>query len=133
MIDHPGLNHVGMPAALLLDHWGLMLYETFGEYAYLVGSAAEKRGWRDVDVRVILDEADYESWFPGSERSPGCVNARWSAITASFSLWGKAMTGLPVDFQVQLRSKVSEADWEKPRIPIGLYVTPNPPELTAPD
>lgn len=124
--DVSGMNYVGMPAALLLDHWGLMLREVFGTEAYLVGSAARGRNWRDVDVRVILDDIDYFAWFPG-ERTEG-ANARCSAVLTAFSLWGKHVTGPPIDFQVQRRGRVTDEQWDAPRIPLGIYVhrTPAP-------
>ena len=51
---------VGMPATLLLEEFGSQVWNAFGDCPYLVGSALEnKTGWRDVDVRIILDDEEY--------------------------------------------------------------------------
>lgn len=104
----------------LLDAWGLMLYHAFGEYAYHVGSSSlQKTGWRDVDVRIILDDDRFEALF--GKQPPGRTHAFWQSMMVAFSLWGERVTGLPIDFQIQKRSLVREEDWEKPRNPIGVF------------
>ena len=39
----------------------------------------------------------------------------------AFSLWGQKVTGLPIDFQVQRRSDIPQADWDKARCPLGIF------------
>lgn len=91
---------VGMPAALHLEEFGSQVWAAFGHPPYLVGSAlTRKRGWRDVDVRLILPDEEYAAQF-GDPKYPH-QDAKWVAMTLAFSALGKAMTGLPIDFQIQ--------------------------------
>ncbi len=115
-----GDHGVGSPNCLLLDHWGTLLYSVFDEMPYMVGSATMSTTYRDVDVRVILNDDVFDATFGPSF---GCHNEysdKWTSLMAALSLWGQKVTGLPIDFQVQRRGNVPEADWEKPRIPIGM-------------
>ena len=67
-----------MPTALLLDQYGSLLWDAFGETPYLVGSVLRGPGWRDVDVRMILPDDEYERYgFPTWSRTHDC--ARWVA------------------------------------------------------
>jgi hypothetical protein len=95
---------VGMPHALRLEQFGAVLADAFDEVPYQVGSSLpgyeSDRPWRDVDVRVILDDAVYEAMGFGDPERTHC-NAKWVAYTLAFSALGKEMTGLPIDFQVQ--------------------------------
>ena len=55
----------------------------FGEIPYHVGSSLLGKKWRDVDVRLILDDAEWERWFGRLEGARQC-NGRLAAIeTAS--------------------------------------------------
>ncbi len=92
---------VGMPTALLLNEFGNLVFKAFGEVPYLVGSAlSEKAGWRDVDVRLILPDAVYSEMKLGRPDNPHS-NAKWASLCLAYSALGKAMTGLPIDFQIQ--------------------------------
>lgn len=95
---------VGMPQDILLHEFGSLAWYAFGGVAYHVGSSLkEKSGWRDVDVRVILEDEEYERQGFGDPKD--CrANHRWIAMTLAFSLLGKEMTGLPIDFQIQQQS-----------------------------
>ena len=76
--------------------------EAFGEPPYLVGSVNENPEFRDVDVRSILPDGDFDSYFPkGTEffRSLFCM---------AVSEYLRAATGLPVDYQVQRMSAANE-------------------------
>lgn len=93
----------GMPASLFLDDFGSVVWDAFGEPPYLVGSSLTGKKWRDVDVRLLLDDAVYESMGLGHpERTH--ANGKWRALVLAFSALGKQMTGLPIDFQIQQRS-----------------------------
>ena len=91
---------VGMPATEWLDEFGSMVWSAFGEPPYLVGSAltGKKGEWRDVDVRLILDDEEWEKWGFGNPIRP---NDKWRAHIMAFAELGKRMTGLPIDFQIQ--------------------------------
>ena len=87
----------------------------FGEHPYLVGSASQRPDFRDVDVRLILADDEYDALF--AERDG--LRALLGRLGSTYL---RARTGLPVDFQVQRRSKANEkfGDPSKtPRNPLG--------------
>lgn len=90
------------PDFLLLDQWGRQLTEAFGETPYLVGSVARaEREYRDVDVRVLLpDEA---RWLAASK-------LRLRSLNLAVTLWGRQVTGLPIDFQFQATKEFHAED-----------------------
>lgn len=95
---------VGMPAALHLDAFARDINEAFGWLPYLVGSAATGKTWRDVDVRLILPDEEFDQLFPDGSQG----NAMWALLCAALSELGKQRTGLPVDFQIQRRSNAND-------------------------
>jgi len=106
-VKHKPINPgVGMPASLLLDEFGSQVWSAFGTPAYLVGSALRSKTWRDVDVRVILDDAEWAAMGLGSPADTH-RNGKWVALCLAFSALGKAMTGLPIDFQIQQSSNAN--------------------------
>lgn len=92
----------GMPAGIWLTKFGTIVADYFGEVAYHVGSSLERKDWRDVDVRLILDDDEFEHRF-GKTRSAE-ANPKLAAITLAFCALGKELTGLPIDFQIQPRT-----------------------------
>src|SRR5450755_851650 len=63
MDEHVGvavLGGVGMPASLFLDEFGSQIWAAFGHCCYHVGSSLLSKQWRDVDVRLILNDEEYE-------------------------------------------------------------------------
>lgn len=109
---------VGMPAALLLEEFGSQVWSAFGQPPYLVGSALVGKKWRDVDVRLILEDAEYERLGLGDPQQPH-RNARWVAFCLAFSALGRSLTGLPVDFQIQQQSHANR-EYPRPRSALGL-------------
>lgn len=109
---------VGMPAALYLHEFGSQVWHAFGDMPYHVGSSlSQKSGWRDVDVRLILDDETYAAMGLGDPAHPH-QNGKWVALTLAFSELGRKMTGLPVDFQIQQRSYANE-HCDGPRSALG--------------
>lgn len=98
---------VGMPAAMLLDEFGSQVWSTFGHPPYLVGSALRGKKWRDVDVRVILDDAEYAALGLGDPDYPH-QNGKWVSLCLAYSALGKSLTGLPIDFQIQQQTKANK-------------------------
>ncbi|MFA6046341.1 MAG: hypothetical protein WC718_15260 [Phycisphaerales bacterium] len=91
-----------MPAELKLQAFGAYVRAAFGELPYHVGSSLEnKTGWRDVDVRVILDDDDWQRWGFCDPDYVGHRDEKWIALCLAFSALGREMTGLPIDFQIQ--------------------------------
>lgn len=104
---------VGMPQEIVLRQFGTFLYDAFGEMPYHVGSSLrQKDGWRDVDVRILLDDEEWARLQLGDPAHPQ-ANARWVAIALAWSTFGRQMTGLPIDFQLQKRSHAN-AEFGRP-------------------
>jgi hypothetical protein len=96
---------VGMPAALMLEEFGSQVWSAFDQPAYMVGSATKSKNWRDVDVRLILSDEDYNAMELGE---PRYHNGKWVALCLAFSALGKQMTGLPIDFQIQQQTEANK-------------------------
>lgn len=97
----------------LLDDWGKALRSTFnGEIAYHVGSSFRGDGsYRDVDVRIILPNDKYEAI--AAVMKPRRLNLM-------LTLWGRQVTGLLIDCQVQPLSFANDVYGKEPRNPLGL-------------
>lgn len=65
---------------------------------FLVGSVLQRRDYRDVDVRVLLDDADYDLIPDPLIRLIGYLGSEYL----------RGATGLPVDFQIQRRTDANE-------------------------
>lgn len=72
-----------------------------GFEVYLVGSVMERPNFRDVDLRCILDDADFEQRF-------GCQRMQLRLLNAAISEWVTARTGLPIDFQFQSMTEANK-------------------------
>ena len=97
---------VGMPFFIYLHQFGEHVQAAFGQFAYWVGPSLgeDKSAWRAVDVRVMLPDEDYEAEGYGkvSDYPHGAhQNQKWVSTVLAWSAFGKQLTGLPVDFQVQ--------------------------------
>lgn len=110
-----------MPELLHLDAFARDVNEAFGHLPYLVGSAARGKEWRDVDVRLMLPDEEFDALFP-QFRAPGRVNNRWALLCAAISELGRARTGLPIDFQIQRTSDANE-QYDGVRHALGLSLS----------
>jgi hypothetical protein len=76
-----------------------------GEHPYLVGTAGfanignDGRPYRDVDVRLMLDDDEFAAACPTRER--------WELLCLSIGSYLASRTGLPIDFQIQLASEAN--------------------------
>lgn len=104
---------LGPPERYLIEQWGRMLREAFGEHAYLVGSVARGEPWRDVDVRFLLDAEEFDRLTGGGDP------LRLQALNVAISLWGQHMTGLPIDFQFQ-EAGAANAEFDGVRSALGI-------------
>lgn len=95
-----------MPAGIWLQKFGVIVADYFGHTAYHVGSSLYRKDFRDVDVRLILPDDEFDELF-----GQGATHAyaKLAAITLAFCALGKEMTGLPIDFQVQRQSYANSA------------------------
>lgn len=92
MADKRRKNHLTVAESELLEGFGYMLRQAFkGTVPYHVGSSLNGP-YRDVDVRVILADADVANL-------DAIVDRRLLGV--ALSLWGERATGLPLDVQVQ--------------------------------
>jgi len=96
----------GVPGAMHLAAFGQTIADAFGHCPYHVGSSATSKVWRDVDVRLILDDDKFDALFPGFAKA-NHIDAFWSLMCAALSELGKARTGLPIDFQIQSMTKAN--------------------------
>lgn len=82
---------------------------------YLVGSAGvgnDGSSYRDVDVRLMLDDDEFAEVCPTRER--------WELLCLSIGSYLSQRSGLKVDFQVQSTSLANERYGDRPRNPLGL-------------
>jgi hypothetical protein len=89
-----------------------LIGRAFREGPYLVGSAGfgDERAYRDVDVRLILDDDEFAEVCP--------TRARWEVLCVALSAYLRDRTGLPVDFQIQRQTEANERH-QGPRNPLG--------------
>lgn len=109
---------VGMPAMLHLEQFGSHVWAAFGSPPYLVGSALRGKKWRDVDVRLILEDAEYERLGLGDPRYTH-RNEKWVSLVLAYSALAQSMTGLPVDFQIQQQTHANKL-YDGPRSALGM-------------
>jgi len=84
-----------------LQHQCRMLSAAFGFCTYQVGSSLERANYRDVDLRCILDDAEFDAMF--------CVNEnRLKFLNVCISEWLSARTSLPIDFQFQRQTDANK-------------------------
>lgn len=88
--------------------------EKAGFTSFLVGSAMERANFRDVDLRCILFDEEYDRLLSGSR-------VRKRLLEASISEWIAARTGLPIDFQFQSMTGAKEFKG-RPRNCVGILI-----------
>jgi hypothetical protein len=110
---------VGMPAALHLEAFGREIDAAFGHLPYLVGSAAVGKQWRDVDLRLILPDDEFDALFP-AHTAPSRQDGRWGLLCAAISELARQRTGLPVDFQIQRMSYANDR-YPGVRLALGIH------------
>jgi hypothetical protein len=117
-------NWLAAPAAFILNQECCLLREAFGYHVYLVGSCIKRRDYRDVDVRCILPDEEFDALFPNIGTRGHQFNARWALMSITVSEWLRARTGLPVDFQFQRQTQANEEfpGREYPRHALGIYI-----------
>lgn len=118
-------NYIAAPHYFMLNMACRSLTEAFGYNVYLVGSSLERRDYRDVDVRCILDDAEYARLFPGLTGNPS-LNAMWSLMCSSISLYLSQQSGLPVDFQIQQQTEANAGNPKGKRHALGIFLEPRP-------
>jgi hypothetical protein len=114
-------SHVGAPAIFALEMACRDVCDAFDSYGcYLVGSAIDRADWRDIDLRLIMDDADFHRLFPlaGDHWEH---DARWLLLTVSISERLSKLTGLPIDFQFQPQTHANKCH-SGPRHALGMRI-----------
>ena len=117
---------IGAPQQFELNQACRVITEAYGYCLYQVGSSLTKRDFRDVDLRCILDDEEFDKKYPGI-RSNHQMDARWSLDCSAISMWLSKRTGLPIDFQFQRMTEANEEFGrdEHGRNAIGIFLDPS--------
>jgi hypothetical protein len=106
------LVYIGAPAVFKLQLALRVVVEAFGGMSeagcYIVGSCLERPDFRDVDVRMIMEDEVFAHHFPNAGQHWE-FDAKWLLLTVAISDWLSKETGLPVDFQFQSMSHANKA------------------------
>lgn len=86
----------------------------FGYGVYQVGSSLQHGNYRDVDLRCILPDEEYDKMFFDDPQQ-----RKVKFINVAISEWISARTGLPIDFQFQ-REEQANLKFTGPRNAVGL-------------
>lgn len=89
------------------------LARLFGYGVYHVGSSLERPDYRDVDLRCILANDEFDRMFADDENGN-----RVKFLNVAISEWVQARTGLPIDFQFQ-REAEANAEFSGRRNAVG--------------
>ena len=107
---------IGFLSTFDLHHLDLAvrpIYRAFGQHPYIVGSANERPDFRDVDIRLMLPDAEFDALF-------GERKKLWGLLCYSITAWLRAETGLPIDFQIQRTTEANARFGGKMRNPLGV-------------
>jgi hypothetical protein len=126
-------NWIGAPEFFNLNFACQAIVAAFGYSCYLVGSSMERKDFRDVDVRCMLDDGEYDRMFPptfaGEQRIRNQnLDAAWCLLNSAISCWLSERTGLKIDFQFQRQSDANEEHKGK-RNALGMFIDTRPSEL----
>jgi hypothetical protein len=109
------ITQLGPAEVRLLDDWGKALRDAFPDAlgVYLVGSSMVRPDYRDIDVRIMLHDETF------AHLQAGMAVRR---LNLMLTLWGRQVTGLNIDCQVQQRTFANEhyPPPNHPRNPLGL-------------
>lgn len=94
----------------LLDLACKPIKEAFGHPPYLVGSVSERPDFRDVDVRLILADDEYDQLCSSPEIR--------TMLSVAFTAYLREATRLPIDFGIQRRTEANKQH-QKLRNPLG--------------
>lgn len=117
-------NYVPAPHFYNLNQACALINKAFPEgMCYLVGSSLERRDYRDVDVRLMLPDEEYDRIFGAGD----WTNPYWSLLCTSISLWLRQQTDLPIDFQIQRQTQANETHGksntgERRRSALGIFL-----------
>ena len=114
------VSYLSPSQTAMLGLFGRVVRDAWQETPYQVGSSLRDGEIpRDIDVRVMIPESEFRQRFRGTnvERRHACE--QWRAQMMVWSEYGRHLTGLNIDFQVE---PIEDADVQFPnedRRPIG--------------
>ena len=117
--DKARSNYMPSPPALFkLRLFGDAVRRLIGATPYLVGSVLHRLDHRDVDVRIMLDDATFERVFGGD--GLWVTNGSLTLANMALSAMAREMTGLEVDCQIQRKSDANAVYGGETRQPLRL-------------
>ena len=97
--------YLGPPAIYILELECKHINKAFDSYGFfLVGSVLERPDFRDVDIRLIMEDAKFEQLFPNAGPAYWEFDPRWLIMNISISEYLSKKCGYHVDFQIQKAS-----------------------------
>jgi hypothetical protein len=126
--EKPRAHYIGAPEFFHLNMLCQIVNSAFGDYGtYLVGSALKTRNYRDVDLRHIMADEQFDKMFPSAGANP-YYDAYWSLVCSAISEWLSKRSGLPIDFQIQKQSDANKQypSPAHPRNAVGLFFYKRP-------
>lgn len=124
-------SHVGAPAVFALELACQELNRAFAGngagHCYLVGSALDRADRRDIDIRLMLPDDEFDRLFPAAQKRYWEHDPRWIIMVVGISKWLSDLSGLPVDFQFQRQSNANERHRGR-RDAMGMIFASGPPE-----
>lgn len=95
--------------------------QAFGEPPYLVGSVLTRPDYRDIDLRLILDDDRFEAMFGSVDNQPSRGSVLLLLNIAVSDLIARAANvSAPIDFQFQSMSRANVPEHDGMRNPMGL-------------
>ena len=115
-------NYLSVGEAFNLNHACRML--SGGDFScYQVGSSLARANYRDVDVRAIMQDAEYDAMFKVQDDEFGQASrARLKLFNVAISEWLAARTGLPIDFQFQRMTEANKEFGGQQRNHLGTFI-----------
>lgn len=125
--EKPRANYVASPNILLLNQACVLINRAFNSRGklrcggcYLVGSALKTKHYRDVDVRFIMVDDEYDRFFKDEGATPQWLDSLWSLMCTSISMYLSTASGLQVDFQIQRMTQANE-EHKGARSALGIF------------
>ena len=97
---------------------------------WLVGSALERGDWRDVDLRVILEDEEYGQLFTrtqidGTGMAVGIMDQFRMLLQTAISGLLRQATQLPIDFQIQSATEAAQYNGRRDPVCLRPYINSN--------
>jgi hypothetical protein len=103
----------------LLDLACKPISESFGHGVYHVGTSAERKEYRDVDVRLMLSDKKHDKL----RKAVGAQGIAFMGL--AFGQYLASLTDLPIDFQIQRQTEANYHHSKRFRNPLGVRTLDN--------